>query len=164
MPDGGNRYGVESHAHRLAKELLVSWLRERSAAAGYDHGAQFAGLTWRVNRPGPAWGVWSELPVLSDGTGINPVWDEVSDEWRHRVPTYEEVVERGFRPMAVVDVAVQHKGRTAFAIEIKHKHAVDALKLGFLRRFDVGVLEVPALWVLGQIDRPREIPEEFWLT
>lgn len=45
----------------------------------------------------------------------------------------------------------------------KHKHAVDGRKLGFLREHGIDVLEIPAYWALGQVDRPQELPREFWL-
>lgn len=153
---------VESFAHKEAKRLLVAWLRETAAAAGCDGRADFGGLSWRVNRPGPAWGVWNEHPILADGTGINPVWDETDDRWRGRPPTYDEIIASGTRPMAVLDVAVQHKGHIAFAIEVVHKHHCEPRKIGFLRD-KLTLIEIPSYWVLGQVERPTAIPAEFWL-
>lgn len=156
-------YGSESYAHLGAKRLLLGWLRESAEAVGCDGRADFAGLNWRVNRPGPAWGVWEELPIISDGCGADPVWDETDPRWLARPPSYDEVIGLGLRPMAVVDIAIQHKGRIAFAVEVRHKHPVTPPKLGFLRKIGVDVIEVPAHWVLGQVCRPSEIPAEFFL-
>jgi hypothetical protein len=155
--------GVESFAHLTAKQLLLAWLREAGEAAGCDGHADFAGLSWRVNRPGPCWAVWPEYPVLSDGTGVAPVWDELDRRWRDLPPSYGQLVASGVRPRAIVDIAVQHKGRIAFAIEVKHKNPISPPKLGFLRRQDLAVIEIPAYWVLGQVDRPERLPEEFFL-
>lgn len=156
-------HDVESYAHVTAKRLIVEWFREAAAAAGRDAVAGFAGFSWRVNRAGPAWGIWDEYPILSDGTGAVHVWDEISDRWRARSPSYADVIEMGYRPMAVVDIAIQHKGRVILAIEIRHKSPVGPRKLSFLHKHINDVLEIPAYWVLGQVDRPCQIPGEFWL-
>lgn len=153
---------LESYAHQTAKRLVAEWLQESAAKAGCDECADFAGLSWRVNRPGPHWGIWQEYPVIADYRGLEPVWDEVSPRWRARPPTYNEVIALDLRPMAVLDVAVQHKGMIAFAIEVVHKHRCDPRKIGFLRD-RLTLLEIPAYWVLGQVDRPSEIPTEFYL-
>lgn len=154
---------LESYAHAVAKRLLLEWLREAASNPDPRGIADFAGFTWAVNRGGPAFGIWDEYPILSDGYGASPVWDEIDDRWRNDPPSYDDIVQMGFRPMAVVDIAIQRKGRLSIAIEVHHKHRVDARKLNFLRALDVGVLEVPSAWALGQVDRPREIPGEFWL-
>lgn len=158
-----DRGSVESFAHRTAKNLVVGWLRAVAEAAGPDNYVDFWGLGWRVNRGAPHFGVWEEYPIISDGTGCAPVWDEMDPRWRNRPPNYDELVNIGLRPMAILDIAVQHKGNITVAIEIKHKHACDARKLGFLR-LHTSVLEVPAYWALGQIDTPTEIPDEFWIV
>lgn len=175
---------LESHAHREAKALMVKWLREAAANVGWDEYARFSAITWRVNRPGPHWGIWAEYPILwNDGVqfgedGLTTVWDEVcgdgraylEDEfpaessypWRSEPPTYDQLAERGTPPYCVLDVAVQHKGQIAYGIEIVHKHRCGKAKLAFLRGRIV-LIEIPAYWVLGQVDRPSEIPAEFFL-
>ena len=160
---GIQRISVESYAHSGAKSLLLTWLRESAETAGFDGVADFCGMAWRVNRHGPSWGVFDELPILADGCGVSPVWDEVDDRWIDGAPSYDQIVQSGFRPMSIVDIAIQEKGRVVIAVEIKHKHAVTESKRAFLRRQGVEVLEVPAYWALGQVDRPSEIPGEFWL-
>jgi hypothetical protein len=153
----------ESYAYHTAKLLLASWLRESAATAGLDGLANFAGLTWRVNRPGPSWGIWTEYPILSDGSGAIKTWDEIEGLWRDRPPSYADIVAMGYRPMTIIDIAVQHKGAIAFAMEIRHTHPVMPPKLRFLREVVAGVLEIPAYWVLGQVDCPSHIPQEFWI-
>ncbi len=165
------RTSVESYAHVEAKRLLLLWLREAAEEAGVDQSACFGvpmraddkdGIAWRVNRGAPHFGVWEEYPVLSDDTGISPVWDEISDRWVSRPPTYEEVVDIGYRPMVVLDIAVQHKGGIIVAIEVAHKHHCDPRKIGFLRP-RLTLIEIPAYWVLGQVGTPNAIPSEFFL-
>ncbi len=169
------RTSVESHAHVEAKRLLLLWLRETaedamSSAANKQNHALFCmiaetdreGISWRVNRGAPHYGIWEEYPVLADDTGISPVWDEISDCWLSRPPTYEEVVDIGYRPMAVLDIAVQHKGEIHYAIEVVHKHRCNPQKIGFLRP-RLTLIEIPAYWVLGQVGTPTAIPSEFFL-
>ncbi|HKW96801.1 MAG TPA: hypothetical protein VJN43_03665 [Bryobacteraceae bacterium] len=183
----GSRRSVESHAHRHAKQLLADWLREAAAAVGHDEYARFPidlplhcheclhdssicrsprclphAICWRVNRPGPSWGIWCEYPVLADGTGIIPVWDEVGPQWRSRPPSYDDLTLAGRMPACVIDIAVQHKGMIVYALEIVHKHHCTATKIEFLRE-KLAILEIPAAWILGQVDRPRGVPAEFWL-
>jgi hypothetical protein len=154
---------LESHAHRLAKDLMAQWLREAAAAVGPDGHAELGELSWRVNRGAPHFGVWLEYPFL-DGAPV-AVWDERSERWLAAPPTYDELIALNLPPRVIVDIAVQHKGRIAWAIEITHKHPVDTTKLDFLRLWtDLTLIEIPAYWVLGQVDRPTAIPEEFFLT
>lgn len=153
---------LESHAHRHAKRLLLKWLRDAAAGAGLDGHADFAGLSWRVNRGAPHWGVWEEYPVLDDGVGIAPVWDERDRRWQGAPPTFDDITAIGECPSCILDIAVQHKGHVAFAIEVVHKHPCEPLKVQFLRE-RLTLVEIPAYWVLGQVDVPIAIPAEFYL-
>lgn len=154
---------LESYAHQGAKRLLLEWLRASAKKAGLDRNAALGDIGWRVNRRGPHFGVWEEYPVLADGTGISPVWDEVDRRWRRRPPRYDEVVASGVRPMAIIDIAIQHKGCIAFAIEVVHKHHCEPRKIGFLKD-KLTLVEVPAYWALGQVARPATIPAEFFIV
>lgn len=64
---------MESYAHKAAKAVVVGWLRD--AMAGND-GWDFCGLSGRVNRGAPHYGVWEEYPVCEGGIGSTHVWDE----------------------------------------------------------------------------------------
>lgn len=154
--------GAESFAHRYAKQTLLGWLRETARKAGLYNHADFAGISWQVNRGRPHFGIWEEYPILADGLGIDPVWDEFSPKWKNHPPTYDDIVGLGYRPRVIVDVAVQHKGIIAFAIEVRHKSAVSDLKVRFLTPL-LTLIEIPAYWILGQIERPEAIPEEFYM-
>jgi hypothetical protein len=162
---------VESYAHKAAKDLMASWFREIAAEAGHDNYAYFLGVYWRVNRPGPNWGVWTEYPVMRDERGLSFVWDEcgwgspcVSEKISDfRPPTFRELKKQGEIPGAILDVAIQHKGGIPYAIEICHKHPVSDEKLEFLHEQNLGrLLEIPAKWVLGQVRRPKSCPDSFW--
>ncbi len=155
--------GLESLAHRTAKGAMLLWLREAAEVTGYDREAHLGRLAWRVNRRGPHYGVWSEYPVVAGGNGSSTVWDEISERWTGRPPSYDELVAEGIRPMAIFDIAIQERSQITIAIEIKHKHPIEPLKRGLIRKLGVELIEVPTQWVLGQVDRPCEIPDEFWL-
>lgn len=131
-------------------------------AAGLDRHADFAGLSWRVNRGPASWGVWEEYPVLSDGRGLGDVWDEVSPKWGARPPTFSELVNVDKSVLCIIDIAIQHKGQIVFAIEVVHKHPSTLSKVNFLRD-RLTLLEIPAYWILGQVDRPTSIPPEFFV-
>jgi len=150
----------ESHAHRLAKTLFAGWLRDSASSVGRDGYAGFAGIGWRVNRGPPTWGIWEEYPFC-DLSGI--VWDEIDDRWLCQPPSYDQLIAMGRPPFAIVDVAVQHKGMIAYAVEIMHKHECDEKKLTILRSCVNSILEVPAYWILGQVGTPTQIPEEFFV-
>jgi len=170
---------AESYAHSLAKDLVVSWLRNAAASAGRDEFANCFGHLWRVNRDGPHWGVWSEYPILADRSGIDPVWDEEKETdksppegvwptspWEERPPSYEELISEGRFPGAILDIAIQHKGSIIIGIEIRHKHPVSRRKMDFLEEVGmscISVLELLAYWVLGQVAPPTKCPAEFWI-
>ncbi len=149
---------VESYAHRLSKRLLRTWLRRAARSGGYDNAAKFGDVEWRVNRGAPSWGVWEEYPFYREDY---TVWDEVSDDWLCRPPRLDEL---DHPPVCVVDIAVQHKGAIIYAIEIKHKHAIEEWKREFLLDHVSAIYEIPSRWILGQIRKPNGIPAEFRLS
>jgi hypothetical protein len=155
---------VESYAHKAAKAVVVGWLREGAAeAGGWDQYANVAGISWRVNRGAPHFGVWEEYPLIMRGDGHYTAWDEVSQKYEGRPPSYEELIEKNTRPSVIVDIAIQHKGQISACIEIAHKHPLSPIKL--MRLSEMGmydVLEIPARWVLAQVGRPKLIPPQFW--
>lgn len=177
------RQSVESYAHKAAKQVVVGWLRDVAGATvngPVDYTPRDAlDISWRPNRGEPHFGVWEEYPILENGVGISPVWDEVSldgverhengsysinSPYRGLPPTYAELTERKEPLRAILDIAVQHKGAICLGIEIVHKNPPHQAKLDFLRR---GVhlqtlLILPASWVLAQVEMPKECPDKFW--
>lgn len=171
--------GLESYKHKAAKAVVLGWLREAAADVGYDRGAAAVGLSWRVNRHGPHWGIWPEYPVARDPDGHligdSPVWDE-TDWWVDlpgfvcrcepfvlcecgpgRPPTYDELVALRYRPQVIFDIAVQHKGALLYGIEIVHTSAPSAAKIEALQGLACDTYVVSAEWVLRQVGRPRRL-------
>jgi hypothetical protein len=158
---------LESHAHRLSKQLLVKWLRDAASIAEYPglDGGNFGGIRWRHNRGAPYWGVWEEYPFLStEHPDYCVVWDELG----YAVPpSYNELTAAFTPPTAIADIALQHKGLIIHAIEIVHKNHITAEKIKILRNYippGGGIIEIPTHWILGQVSIPKIVPEEFFLT
>lgn len=166
---------LESYAHKAAKEVMVGWLREAAALAIEECPAvpytNMAGISWRVNRDAPHYGVWLEYPIgkaqgyYTSRDGYQPVWDETDEgKWRERPPTFDELKEQGRTPEYILDIAIQHKGSIVGAIEIVHKNPPSKAKISALRQLCSDVLVIPASWVLGQVGVPTEIPDRFYRT
>ena len=173
--------GVESYAHKAAKAVFASWLRgmSREVCKGddcvrnprVDFGER---LSWRVNRDGPHFGVWVEYPIghrrfgnsedlgSLSRLGREPVWDEVSEEWKNRPPSFEELCSIGEPPEFIVDVAIQHKGALIAVVEVVHKNPPNDKKISAFHRMGLLTWVVPATWILGQVRRPSHLPLEFF--
>lgn len=166
----------ESYKHKAAKAVVIGWLRAAAAAAGYDGSATTCNLSWRVNRRGPEWGVWDEYPIAldPDGTRVGDrlLWDE-TDWWQgawstpcvcepfilcecrpYRPPSYEALLAMRYRPLAILDIAVQHKGAILYGIEIVHTSAPSAEKVAILDDLACQTLVLDAEWVLRQVAPP----------
>lgn len=113
----------ESYMHKAAKKVLQEWLLSVPEDSGDRR--NWGPLSFRTNR---SCGVWLEYPVAAvDGTNsINWLWDEqgldndkVGLEY---IPSYEECVKKGIYPIAVLDIAIAHKGTINYGIEVCHKH------------------------------------------
>lgn len=167
--------GVESYKHLFAKDTLAGWFREISS---HDEYVGIAPVRWRVNRPGPNFGIWTEYPICIDSkneiVGIDPVWDE-SPRWGYaedgiaalprggeRPPSYQEVIGMGLTPVLIFDVAVQHKGNIIYALEVVHRNDISATKLDYIHRArsrsnSLEVYTIDADWILSRTKRPTEL-------
>jgi hypothetical protein len=154
--------GRESYMHRAAKEVMAGWLREAAAEAGHDEYAQMGPLSWRVNRPGPGWGVWEEYP-FTHARGGSEVWDEefgddeLSRPWESELPPVADGRILGEKVASVADIAIQHKGCIIWAVEIVHKHPCPIHKRAFYDHHYIGLIEVRASWVMRQTKRPHRL-------
>jgi hypothetical protein len=154
----------ESYLHKSAKTVFAGWLRDAVITRDQQGYAECLGITWRTNRSGPNYGVWEEYPILSDGHGIDPVWDEIGGRWIPEcpIPTYDALHSAGTPPVAILDVAVQSKGLLYIGIEIVHKHDLTSRKKAILSTLGLPLLyKIPADWVLYKVRRPDSIPSEF---
>ena len=150
---------VESYMHLHAKRVLAGWLRSAAADHGYGEYVTWGPFNWRVNRGPDHYGVWEEYPITKDSLSF--VWDEQTfqgDEnaFARRCPTYDECGAMGGYPLAILDLAIQHKGFIPYGIEIVHKNDVSDRKLQKLQGVCRGtqVYRVPAHWIMGQVGIP----------
>jgi len=159
-----------SYLHKSAQDTVIEWLREAAERVGHDEQASFGPISWRVNRPAPTWGVFAEYPIIECMCDEHvPAWDEYP-MWPMRapkvvkegiLPTLAELSRAGAPPLAIVDIAIQHKGVISDVIEIVHTHDLTAKKVALLSdRARVRVWRVDAQWVLRQTAEPQEFPEE----
>lgn len=153
--------GVESYMHRFAKQTLAGWLRDACFASD---SVKIGPFSWRVNRPGPSFGVWEEYPVCADRMGLSVVWDEYPLRadgccFNTAPPTRDDLIDLYAPPAVIFDVAIQHKGQIIYAIEVVHKNDLSDEKLSRIRDLRDGqmlhVYKVPARWILSQVDVPQ---------
>ena len=147
---------LESYKHLAAKQVLAGWLRRAAGAAGPDAYASWAGVTWRVNRPAPDFGVWEEYPLTTQllRAGSVSAWDERGEA---APPTYRTLIGRDEPPLCIFDVAVQHKGLVTYAFEVVHQHPVTDTKRSILAALDVCTLVLSAEWIMRQVGPPRRL-------
>jgi len=165
---------MESYKHKFAKTTLAGWLRRVAANAGHDNAASLGPISWRVNRRSPHHGIWLEYPVCLDAAneiaGLFPVWDEwgaLGDANPDRYfdvapPTFKECLDGGLTPIAIFDVAVQHKGSIAYALEVVHRGEVSSTKRDYLDRIrrECGgprVYRIDADWILSRCGIPKAL-------
>lgn len=173
----------ESYLHAAARHVMLGWLRNASERAGVGNHVYFDDINWQVNRAGPEWGVWPEYPLVDDMRENSYYsWDEYNFSWSIKgdpddgpklwrmegpsfaktnppIPTYEELVQIGHPPFAILDIAIQNKGCLVHGIEIVHKHDLTPKKMKLLEDIP-RVWRVDARWVLGQIGEPLDFPDE----
>jgi len=160
----------ETGLHAAARHIMLEWLRGAAARAGRDGCATFGPLSWSVNRPEPKWGVFDEYPIIECMCyGCVPVWDEYP-AWPMRppvivkqgiIPTRSELARAGAPPLAVVDIAIQHKGMISDVIEIVYTSDLTETKLAILSdRARLRVWRADAEWVVKHVDDPQEFPWE----
>jgi len=160
--------GVESYKHQFAKNVLATWFRDKCKDVG-NVWVSLQPACWRVNRDGPHYGVWVEYPVCLDKQnqliGTCPVWDEHDPEFELAPPSYQRCIDLGYLPIAIFDVAIQHKGNIIYAFEVVHKNRVSPLKLDYIERVrqyqHLEVFEIDADWILSRVGPPDALICEY---
>jgi hypothetical protein len=185
---------TESYKHQAAKETLASWidvapyrLNQFGAGRGgnkwleypiaklegddhfyginawhtyeFNEGVAHAFVSAQHANERERAGLEEVAYTFTPGPHIDPRWNA-----ENTVPTYAELLARGYQPSVVFDVAIaDDKGRLCLALEVVHKHPVDERKMERLRDIQravarkggrLRVAEVDAEWVLKQVNRP----------
>jgi hypothetical protein len=147
----------ESYKHKLAKELLYKWLKEKKG------GGKWVGD-----------GVYLEYPLIP--AMRNEYWkgDVISygnasiDGYHYYEgitsdfnPTYEQCIANNDIPIAVLDIAVVYKGCLFEGYEVYHTHKVDDTKKGKIMDLTKGLrfelYEISAEKILCQTKKPENI-------
>lgn len=163
----------ESYKHAAARTVVAHWINEIEATRDgttvvfdlvrEDGRKPYSSreVYWRRNR-----GALVEVPVaiydVIQGHETTYAWDEgCGPRWPSleygRVPTYKQCIDLGIEIAMIFDVAVYHKGTIAFAIEVRHRHAVDERKGAMIEAFGAPVFEMEAEWILRQVRRPDRL-------
>ncbi len=134
----------ESYQHAAARTVFKQWLTLSNGI--------FGPFDWR-NDNGH---VHEEYPFI---VGIS----EPIQNMLNRIPSYEEIIADGYYPVAIADIAIEHKGMIVYAIEIVHKHDISERKIEKLKALksciELEIWRVEAHWILSQIGMPTEFPE-----
>lgn len=147
---------VESYKHLAAKRVVINWLRSAAADVGYDHAATFCNLHWKVNRPGPGFGIWDEYPVIGFMVDAGRVWAWDEDQYV-TPPSFQELVDIGTPPKVIFDVAVQQRGEILYAFEIVHAAAPTAAKIDILTQLSCTTFALEAEWIMRQVGPPTRL-------
>lgn len=87
----------------------------------------------------------------------------IHDKYSIHPPTYEESLKHG-NTIAILDLAIAHKGQIEYGIEICHTNPVSEEKIIKLRKLGLkNLIELDAEWVLRQTRRPEIIKVNRWL-
>lgn len=138
----------ESYQHAAARTVFLKWLNDIDKTSPYS--VKFGPFEWRGR-------VWEEFPF------VKGVSEPLQNFWDSKAPSYEELILNKLKPVAIVDIAIEHKGMIIYAIEIVHKHDISKLKIDRLkslrRCFDLEIWRVEAHWILAQVGMPSSFPE-----
>jgi len=163
------RRSVESYGHKAAITACTSWLRTMaSKVSPGEYVIALDEIGWQLNRKGPHWGVWNEYPFGSinseaDITGIDPTWDDIDVRWADCPPTPQELTKMHGWPIHIADIAIQDRGMIQYVIEITYSNPLSQEKIDWYWNAGIKrVIEIPAEWVLSQVEPPRYLPPEFW--
>lgn len=136
----------ESYQHAAARTVFLEWL---NTSYKDSDSADFGPFGWRGK-------VHEEYPFI---VGIS----EPNQNMLSRIPSYEEITADGYYPVAIADIAIEHKGMIVYAIEIVHKHDISEKKIARLKALnyclEMEIWRVEAHWVLSQIGKPDSFPE-----
>jgi hypothetical protein len=164
----------ESYKHKCAKEIVKGWIDSKlEIPTNYETNSSVYKLGSQSRNRDEVWleypvGYYKENDYNSLDCMFDEHWDECAGYTRigeecvetnyNPVPTYKQCMKNNFNVVAVLDIAVQHKGCIFQGIEICHKNPVSDKKVQKLKEIGLNELvEIDADWVLNQIGIPKEI-------
>jgi hypothetical protein len=173
----------ESYLHFYAKKVLMEWL---VASKGKFFSLRWNPSLTRIyeeyplvlgegNRPehGLQGTPWDELPQWQCSCPLlstSPLTRDLLPEYgtcshlsssstrKDYLPSREELLQRGVRVGAIIDVAVVDEGRVKYLFEIVHTHGLTPIKKNFLYKYcsqhNALLYEVDAHYILRQVTKP----------
>lgn len=162
----------ESYKHKLAKELLYSWLKEIHDDKNIDYSndhpfGRYLPFNWRKN-----YGVYMELPFY---TTSDPYYFECSKGVWCDLPEHTELescdcerdensfikhIDKG-KILFVPDITIFHKGTAKILIEVFHTNPVSPNKMRKIAKFfeqsHIEVYQIDAENILVQTNKNRRL-------
>lgn len=161
------RNGVESYAHKFAKELLVKWLRKGTLdRIVYTDGDNWINYTICKQGYNCFFAVEYPLYYTSNGSlelayynGDNcPVGCNVN--WCYHQCNYKVEMNYEFvnnKPVLIADIAEGHGGRIVTVIEITHTNPCYPKKEKTILKNNLNFIEIQAMEILKQINEPEKL-------
>jgi hypothetical protein len=133
----------ESYQHAAARTVFKYWLNSSKG--------KFGPFEWNSQ-------VWEEFPFIKGDS------EPVQNMLRY-APSYEEMKAYNVTPVAIADIALEHKGMIIYAIEIVHKHDITRQKIAKLKglcyALELEIWRIEAHWILSQIGFPLSFPKRY---
>lgn len=161
----------ESYKHKYAKEVIKEWNKKNNfwIKTNYDKDFEL-GTDY----------LYFEYPIVvtekinSIDNPWSEIWYYVTDEHvdHHFIPTYEDCKKHNLPVIAIIDIALIHKGSICGLIEICHTNPVSDIKLEKIKKayskcessYRTNFIELDADWILNQTDYPNKLNVSRWFN
>ncbi len=131
----------------VAATRLARSLRFAAGAVGPGSECSHLGLVWTVSRSGPFHGIWINYPIIADGSGAAPVWQDIAASYRDAPPSVRSLLERGAVLSTCLDVAIEGHGRIAIGIQTSGHADPAAVEAAF--RHHIALFVIPTGLILS---------------
>lgn len=146
----------ESYKHKLAKELLYKWLKEKKPGKWHGDGVylEYPLIPAMRNE------YWNGNVISYGNASIDGYhyYEGITSDFN---PTYEQCIANNDIPIAVLDIAVVYKGCLFEGFEVYHTHKVDDTKKGKImdltKGLDFKLYEISAEKILCHTKIPENI-------
>ena len=166
----------ESYSHKLSKDILNEWLNNGLNLYSIGNDTIEHPISYRITDDNILFeyplaltkeqnGSFSNTFVCGNGWGYILNKKGVFDDPGTYIPTYDECINSGNIPIAIIDVVVYHKGSVIFGIEICNKNPVSVEKqIKIIELYDktehhwqTPIFEIDSNWIMQQIRQPKKL-------
>ena len=172
----------ESYMHKYAKIVLAGWLRKKisknwKALTNIDLPMD------ELSKSKPYSSVFVEYPVCLDKTNnkmvglkyagnfdpaktlvsVCSVWQQefqranIKPTLKSYIPTFKDLEQLNLKPLQIFDLAVVSNHKIVAAFEIKHKNAMNAKKISFIKKHGIPTYEISAQWIMERVRIPQKL-------